>query len=69
MTDWQPDPKVQPLLAAIRRAEARLDRQTRNQRRGYDEDGRAPLFESLLPNSRGSVSPLGGQAKPKAEAR
>jgi hypothetical protein len=70
MSKWRPDPKVVPLLNALRKAEQRHATMNRNERLGRDRDtGQAVMFESLLPNSRGSVSPLGGQAKPKEEAK
>jgi hypothetical protein len=67
MAKWEPHPSVRPLLAAIKRAEERRRTMTRNQRLGRDEQGRAPMFPSLLADARAHVSPLGGQAKPAAE--
>jgi hypothetical protein len=58
---------VQGLLKALRKQEAQYDKKRVNAARGRDEHGRAPFFESLLPNSRGSLSPLGGVAKPASE--
>jgi hypothetical protein len=69
MANWQPHPSVRPLLAAIARAEERRRTMTRNQRLGRDAQGRAPMFPSLLAGARGATSPLGGQAKPAAEAK
>jgi hypothetical protein len=69
MAKWSPDPKVQPLLAAIAKAEQRQRTMTRNQRLGRDADGRSPMFESLLPSSRGATSPLGGVAQPAEQVK
>jgi hypothetical protein len=60
----KPGPKLSPefqrLFDAMKRAEDRRDRQTRNQRLGRDPvTGRAPMFEST---PRKHVSPLGGVA-------
>jgi hypothetical protein len=66
--NWEPDISVRGLLNAIRKAEQQRATENRNARRGRDpKTGRAPMFESLIPGSRGAVSPLQGQAKPAAE--
>jgi hypothetical protein len=66
MAKWEPHPSVRGLLAAISRAEQRRDEATRNARLGRDANGRAEMFPSLAPGSRGYVSQLGGQARPAA---
>jgi hypothetical protein len=62
MAKWEPSPVVRPLLEAIKRAEERRDRLTRNQRLGRDAQGRAEMFPSLAKDSRQWRSPLGGIA-------
>jgi hypothetical protein len=62
MAEWQPHPSVRPLLAAIKRAEERRDRMTRNQQLGRDAQGRAEMFPSSQPGGRQWRSPLGGTA-------
>jgi hypothetical protein len=70
MAKWQPHPSVRPLLDAMTRAQQRRDTTNRNVRLGRDPvTGRAPLFPSTLPGSRGFVSPLQGQAKPAEQSK
>jgi hypothetical protein len=71
MAKWEPHPKVRPLLAAIASAERRRDERHR-QEQERQRLLKTALFPSLLPGSRGAMSPLGGQAveiKPQTKQR
>jgi hypothetical protein len=65
MLAWRDQMAKTPVSAG----EQAIRRRMVNNARGRDADGRAPMFESLEPGSRGATSPLGGLARPAEQAK